>query len=507
MLAGASRVDLSPPLPMDVVGYVRRAVAPRAFAEPLLATCCVLRDGGTTVAIVGADLVGMPPRFADRLRRAVADAIGAEMEAVLINCSHSHAAPWPGASIKLGGESSAWTSGERRYWETLPDAFASAAVQAAAGLREARVAGAVGRASGIAVNRRERTADGRTILGRNPDGFVDEDVPTVRIDALDGSPIATLVAFGCHPVVVGPEVPLAGPDFVGAMRRKVEKLRGGGVTVFLQGAAGNVLPLEAFQDHVGPEVAFGNRLGLEAAHAVVDADPRAMVLDRLDYGSVTPIGLYRRRAAANQPPQELATDRRLVSLPLLEPPAVEELEGELRDRRADLEARRAKGESRATTNPVEYHIAWLEQTLAEARAGGRVRALEGEVWAARLGDVAIVGTPGEIFGEIGHAVRSRSPAATTLFCGYSNGVLGYVATPEEYSFGGYEPAVSHRGYGHPAPFAPEVAGILRDTALALLEGLFAGAAGAAEARPGTDGGTGASGVAGTSAVAAGGPRT
>jgi hypothetical protein len=47
-----------------------------------------------------------------------------------------------------------------------------------------------------------------------------------------------------------------------------------------------------------------------------------------------------------------------------------------------------------------------------------------------------------------------------------------VATPEEYPFGGYEPAVSHRGYGHPAPFSPDVAGILERTALELLGELF-----------------------------------
>jgi hypothetical protein len=84
-----------------------------------------------------------------------------------------------------------------------------------------------------------------------------------------------------------------------------------------------------------------------------------------------------------------------------------------------------------------------------------------------------VGNPGEIFGEIGAAVRAGSPAATTIFAGYSNGVLGYVATPEEHPFGGYEPAVSHRGYGQPAPFAPEAADLLRDTSLELLAGLFA----------------------------------
>jgi hypothetical protein len=84
----------------------------------------------------------------------------------------------------------------------------------------------------------------------------------------------------------------------------------------------------------------------------------------------------------------------------------------------------------------------------------------------------VVGAPGEIFGAIGAAVRTRSPAPVTLFAGYANGCLGYVSTPEEYPFGGYEPAVAHRGYGHPAPFAPSVAGQIVDVSLALLDELF-----------------------------------
>jgi hypothetical protein len=148
------------------------------------------------------------------------------------------------------------------------------------------------------------------------------------------------------------------------------------------------------------------------------------------------------------------------------------LEAELQERLADLEAQRAAGVGRATTNPLAYHINWLQWMLEQAARGTPVTSVEGEVWAARIGDCAVVGTPGELFGEIGAAVRAASPAGTTIFAGYCGGVLGYVATPEEYPYGGYEPAVSHRGYGHPAPFAPEVAGILRDASLELLAELF-----------------------------------
>jgi hypothetical protein len=163
----------------------------------------------------------------------------------------------------------------------------------------------------------------------------------------------------------------------------------------------------------------------------------------------------------------------VLELPLLEAPPLHDLSQELAERRADLEARRERGDSRVATNPIAYHVQWLEKTIATIRDGTAPRRLQGEVWAARIGDCAIATGPGEIFGEIGAAVRQASPAAVTIYAGYSQGVLGYVATPDEYPHGGYEPAVSHRGYGHPAPFTPQVAGLLEATARNLLQQLFA----------------------------------
>jgi hypothetical protein len=214
-------------------------------------------------------------------------------------------------------------------------------------------------------------------------------------------------------------------------------------------------------------------LALEANHAIADADAWATDIERSDWGSVTPISLYRRRLADVQPAQLLRTARRIVSLPLQDPPPIEDLRRELGERRADLEARAAGGETRVTMNPVRYHIDWLGLQLRQDAEAGRATAIDGEIWAARLGETAIVGAPGEIFGAIGTAVRRRSPAPVTIFAGYCQGSLGYVATPDEYPFGGYEPAVSHRGYGQPAPFDPSVAGIIEDTAVSLLEELFA----------------------------------
>lgn len=484
LLAGAAEADITPPFPVDLLGYVRRPLAARSAYEPLMATACVFRDtgSGTTVVVIAADVVGLTTEMADRIRARVGEVVGCDPASILLNSSHTHAAPWPGAKIKLGGEFDGWTETELRYWDSIPDRYASAALEALGRLAPARVSGGVGSVAGLAVNRRERTDDGRTILGWNPDGVRDDSVVVIRVDGRGGLPldpdgIATLVSFACHPVVIGPDYPGAGPDFVGPLRSTVSHLlRPGAVTVFLQGAAGDALPLEAFQEGEEALVAadiFGQRIGLEAAHAVADAHPWTIELDRSAWGSVTPISLYRRRVSEEQEPQALRSIRRIVSLPLLTPPSVADLQRELDDRRADLQARIDGGETRSSTNPIRYHISWLETMLAQEAAGSRATALAGEIWAARIGDCAIVGAPGEIFGAIGTAVRRQSPAPVTIFAGYSQGSLGYVATPDEYPYGGYEPSVAHRGYGQPAPFSPEVAGIIEQTAVALLRELFA----------------------------------
>lgn len=468
--AGAATFRIDPPLPCDPQGFVRRAVAVRTHGAPLDVRACVFRTDTTDVAIVVGDVTGLDTDFADRIRKVINAETGIPYDNILLNSIHSHAALWARTDTKLHGEFESLTEAEHAYFARLPYDYATAVVAAVENLKPARVSGGVGRAEGLAVNRRERTDDGRTILGWNRDGFVDDDVPTIRIDAHDGTPIATIVGFGCHPVVLGGEVPLTGPDFVGELRSSVEALRGG-VCLFLQGAAGNVLPLEAFHDEPGPERVMGARLGLEAVHAVVDKDPRAIEMEHIAYGSVTPISLYRRRAAAHQPAQPLAVARRTLELPLMPAPCGEELQAELRNQRAELAAHEQANAGRDVRNPIAYHVRWLERMLQLSSEQPLPTSIPGEVWVARFGDTAVVGTPGELFTELGAEVRRRSPFATTIFAGYCQGVLGYVAGPDDYPLGGYEPTVAQRGYGHPAPFMPETSRMLVDTAVELLESL------------------------------------
>ena len=341
-------------------------------------------DGHPGDDALAADLTGIDVDCAAVIRDRVASAVGCAAQDVLLNSSHSHAAPWARLTgTKLGGGFDEVTATERAYIERLPYDFASAALLAWQARRPARCKGATGSVHGVAVNRRERTPDGRTILGWNPDLGIDEEIPTLRIDDLDGEPIATVTAFGCHPVVVGPDVSATGSDFVGPLRRRVEELRGGGVCVFLQGAAGNVLPLQAFFDHAGPEVPMGHRLGLESAHAVVDADPLRWEVRKVNFGSVTPISLYRRTVAQKQPDQRLAVASRLIDLPMLPPPGLEALSAELQQQETRMTDAVREGHPRSVTNPLQYHLNWLRSMITRVR-----NSRDGRAAPARCGQCA-----------------------------------------------------------------------------------------------------------------------
>ena len=62
-----------------------------------------------------------------------------------------------------------------------------------------------------------------------------------------------------------------------------------------------------------------------------------------------------------------------------------------------------------------------------------------EVMAIRIGDVAIVGLPGELFCEFGMEIKKCSPAKHTIVIELANDAIGYIPTEEAFEQGGYEP--------------------------------------------------------------------
>jgi hypothetical protein len=79
---------------------------------------------------------------------------------------------------------------------------------------------------------------------------------------------------------------------------------------------------------------------------------------------------------------------------------------------------------------------------------------------ARIGDVAFAGLSGEIFHEIGRAIKTASPFPHTFILTHCNGGSGYLVVEEAYAEGGYEV--------NAAPFTPAAAGIVLKEVAGLL---------------------------------------
>src|SRR5207249_6801136 len=72
----------------------------------------------------------------------------------------------------------------------------------------------------------------------------------------------------------------------------------------------------------------------------------------------------------------------------------------------------------------------------QAREG---KPLEVEVQVVALGtDIAWVALPGEIFVELGLAIKNNSPFKHTIIAELANGSVGYVPTRRAYAQGNYE---------------------------------------------------------------------
>jgi neutral ceramidase len=67
-----------------------------------------------------------------------------------------------------------------------------------------------------------------------------------------------------------------------------------------------------------------------------------------------------------------------------------------------------------------------------------------EVMVIRIGNVAFVGLPGEMFAEFGMKIKSESPFKNTLVMGLANDARGYFPTIEAFSEGpeGFTPMIT-----------------------------------------------------------------
>ena len=371
--AGAAATNVDPPLGLPMVGVVRRDEPASTRLGPLEVTAGAFERGLVRIVVCGVDTLAIQAPEVDAIRERIAAATGAARAGVLLNWNHTHHAPPGGRSVygSFGEREPEPDAATQAYVDELHDAIVATCVRAFERLEEASVRWGLGRAE-LAVNRRQRDADGRVrTIGWNPDGLVDRSVPVLQSVREDGSAIATVVGYGAHTVTTGVNYGGYSPDYPGWLRETVRGLTGG-ECVYLQGAAGNVMPLFAFDDDLLAPRETGRRLALEAVHAIADRPSWPVQLVQTGFGSATPLELFRLARVEGEAPV-LAAAEAEVDFPLLPLPSPDEIAAERERGEREVAEAEARGATESELRILRYHGLSGASAARSPRSGSGTR--------------------------------------------------------------------------------------------------------------------------------------
>ncbi|MBQ7500043.1 MAG: hypothetical protein IJT91_04025 [Clostridia bacterium] len=280
----------------------------------------------------------------------------------------------------------------------------------------------------IAFNRRYFMKDGtvRTWPGiGNPDAVrpaagVDPELDVIRVDDLDGKPIAVITNFANHLDLIGGTKYSA--DYPGVLSKELKKRLDcdSVVSLFLNGCCGDVTHIDYTGKHK-----FDDKHYIKCGKIL--ADDVMSVYDGIE---------MTRDADIDYIFDTKYIDRRQVS----EDDYLENKEALLRYERDKKAAKAASAESAdgyenpATGDGMAMSYVKCTVALFEHPLPHELVYLQG----VKLGDIYFAGMPGEMFAELGLDLKARSPFDKTVCVELANGCFGYIATKKAFAEGGYE---------------------------------------------------------------------
>ena len=383
--AGTAMTDVTPLLGHPMWGYSDRHGVSEKVLDPLHAKALVLDDGERKLAIVGLDLGRVPDRqgmqfIHDRVKNSTG------ITNLLIVASHTH----QGTVV----EDRTWPSPEKPWVADMEAKVAEVIEKANGNLREARIGTGHGKVY-IGHNRRVVRKDGTVLMlwrdaERIPTTPVDPDVGVIRVDDTSGQPIAIVVSYACHPVVLGPDNLNISADYPGVMMEMVQRELGS-TCIFLQGACGDINPYmdktpikeNGIEEMKKAGEALGQEVVRVAQAIVTKPSPNAAIRFRDDEFDFEP--------------------------------------------RWDLESPGALD---------KLYKAYGKETVDRYIA--QFKDMRCSMATTLINDnLALVGMPGEFFVEFQLDLKSRSPVKDTFFLGYCSGYQAYFPTIRAAAEGGY----------------------------------------------------------------------
>ncbi|MCC9604568.1 neutral/alkaline non-lysosomal ceramidase N-terminal domain-containing protein [Blastopirellula sp. JC732] len=458
MKIGLAEVDITPPNGFPMAGYYHERLA-EGTVDSLKAKAIVLDDGTTAGALVVCDLIGITTDLSREIRKLAAERTGIPAENIVVAATHSHTAPdyTKELYLHLGGERQDPLRAE--YIKKLIAGPVDAIAQAHAAAAPSQLrAGVATQKTPVSFNRRFVMRDGsvRTWMNlANPDvvraaGPIDPDVGILAIDSADGSVTRGVLSnFALHLDTVGGTNWSA--DYPYFIEQAVRDAVGPEtISIFGAGCCGDINHSDPSRSERNKTNFIGRSLG----------ETISKQLDRLESTGATP----------------LFVKSRTVELPLQDATS-QEVERSL----AILKLARNHEKVDFFDHVTAYKKLMLDQfrhqqphaNAAEQITWGLSRSLAGvgdtlpmNVTVYAVGrDVAIVCLPGEVFVDLGLAIKKASPFRTTLLIELSNAVETiYVPHRAAYAGGSYEVTNSNLQPGSGEMLVETAVALLREAA-------------------------------------------
>lgn len=442
---GFARVDITPPLGYPIAGYfnVRYAdgILDNLYVDAIAVSC-----GETTGVLIAADLLGILAQDAKAFRKKIAEENGIPQDAIYLSCTHTHTGPQTYPQ-PFGDLEEKW----RFYLDFLTSRFSDAVRLALQDRKPAKMGWGVTELDQIAYKRRFRMKDGtiRTNPGvLNPEivepvGEVDKELALVRFVRENGGDVL-LVHFGVHSdTVTGNKFAADYPHY---LRQALEGALPGVRCSFFCGAQGDVGAVDQMKGRLFPREASNPSLARHMGYAMAGAV--LQIYNKVKFTEVDSVafGICEFEAPSNRAEEsKLPWARKIMEL----------YEAGKDD---EINAMGIRGGDEAMTRVT---------MVAEAR---RILQLEHgpdsftlPISGVRIGEVALVGFPGEPFTDIGVGLKESSPYALTMPCCLVNGAEAYFPLRDSYDEGGYEAVGSL--------FGPRTAELLIENGLEILKRL------------------------------------
>lgn len=451
LAAGAAKVEITQKESTATSDPLYASIDAAVVNDPLYVKALVIQQDKLTVAIITVDAVAVAEigtignAYLSTVRAELENELGIRPEHTIFNASHCHGV----------------------ICNDIEERTIQAVKKAWSHMVPVRVGAGVGHEERITENRRLKLKNGketdiRRAYALPPDedvagvGPIDPEIGVLKLERYDGSLLAVVYNFACHPIQ---GVPCGGntADITGFASSMIEECSDEGtVALFLQGCAGDVNP--AFYKAVDrPRDAepLGNMLGLSTIRALRDIRTAEGVVFHAIHEQLTlPLAeLEPNIEAVRKRVQELASsftatplDLRTFLLLMVKYNLFsdfpsdhshrylhEELIGIDHLSRLDAENRKHLQQylhnihSMEELTRVQLNLELLRMHQEKKLAAGK-NTVDVEVMGLRIGDFVLVTFPGELSVEIGLKIKRSSPHKHTFVSGVTNGYIYYTPT-------------------------------------------------------------------------------